>query len=181
MDHRCSTIMSLVFALALTPGRTTHALKPAASNALLRHHACATRGLLGRPISSPAALQAAGPAGPAEFTSATDGDFDGFSSKVAFMFPGQGAQSVGMCASVVEEVPKAKELFTKASGILGYDLLDRCVHGPKEVLDSTEVSQPAIFVASMAAVEKLKQDQGEDAVNQATCAMGLSLGEYVYH
>lgn len=94
------------------------------------------------------------------------------------MFPGQGAQFVGMCKEVCQEVPAAKALFDEASEILGYDLLQRCTDGPKELLDSTEVSQPAIFVASMAAVEKLRQDQGEDAVNAATCAMGLSLGEY---
>ena len=94
------------------------------------------------------------------------------------MFPGQGAQFVGMCKEVCQEVPAAKALFDEASEILGYDLLQRCTDGPKELLDSTEVSQPAIFVASMAAVEKLRQEQGEDAVNAATCAMGLSLGEY---
>jgi len=107
-----------------------------------------------------------------------DDAFDGFSSKVAFLFPGQGAQSVGMCKELTDEVPAAKELFTKASDILGYDLLDRCVNGPKELLDTTAVSQPAIFVASMAAVEKLKKDSGDAVVDEATVAMGLSLGEY---
>lgn len=110
--------------------------------------------------------------------SASDNDFDDFSSKVAFMFPGQGAQFVGMCGDLCKEVPAAKALFDEASEILGYDLLERCVEGPKELLDSTEVSQPAIFVASMAAVEKLKQEEGQEAVDAATCAMGLSLGEY---
>ena len=109
---------------------------------------------------------------------ASDNDFDEFSSKVAFMFPGQGAQSVGMCSEVVSDVPAAKALFDEASEILGYDLLEVCTNGPKEKLDSTEISQPAIFVASMAAVEKLKQDAGAEAVDAATCAMGLSLGEY---
>ena len=94
------------------------------------------------------------------------------------MFPGQGAQFVGMCADVCKEVPAAKALFDEASEILGYDLLQRCTEGPKEILDSTVVSQPAIFVASMAAVEKLRQEQGQEAVDAATCAMGLSLGEY---
>jgi len=108
----------------------------------------------------------------------SDNDFDEFSSKVAFMFPGQGAQSVGMCSEVVSEVPAAKALFDEASEILGYDLLEVCTEGPKEKLDSTVVSQPAIFVASMAAVEKLKQDAGVEAIDAATCAMGLSLGEY---
>lgn len=109
---------------------------------------------------------------------ASDSELDGYSSKVTFMFPGQGAQFVGMCAEVCDEAPVAKALFDEASEILGYDLLQRCTDGPKELLDSTEVSQPAIFVASMAAVEKLRQEQGQEAVDSATCAMGLSLGEY---
>lgn len=109
---------------------------------------------------------------------ASDSDFDGFKATTAFMFPGQGAQYVGMCADLVQQVPKAKALFDEASAILGYDLLQVCVDGPKEKLDSTVVSQPAIFVASMAAVEKLRQEEGQSAVDAATCAMGLSLGEY---
>jgi len=109
---------------------------------------------------------------------ASDSDFDDFSSKVSFMFPGQGAQFVGMCGDLCKEVESAKALFDEASEILGYDLLERCVEGPKDLLDSTEVSQPAIFVASMAAVEKLRQEEGQEAVDAATCAMGLSLGEY---
>jgi [acyl-carrier-protein] S-malonyltransferase len=108
----------------------------------------------------------------------SDSDFDDFTSKVAFMFPGQGAQFVGMCADVVKDVPRASELFDKASEILGYDLLEVCTNGPKEKLDSTVISQPAIFVASMAAVEKMRQEMGAEAVDSATCAMGLSLGEY---
>lgn len=110
--------------------------------------------------------------------SMSDGDFDSYDSKVTFMFPGQGAQYMGMAATICDEVPKAKELFDTASGILGYDLLEKCKNGPKDVLDSTEVSQPAIFVCSMAAVEKLRQEKGDAALDDATCAMGLSLGEY---
>mmetsp|Transcript_25465 Transcript_25465/g.58705 ORF Transcript_25465/g.58705 Transcript_25465/m.58705 type:complete len:381 (-) Transcript_25465:163-1305(-) len=98
--------------------------------------------------------------------------------EVAFLFPGQGAQKVGMCKELAEECPAAKELFEQASDILGYDLLDRVITGPKETLDTTAVSQPAIFVASMGAVEKLKQDEGAGIVDEATVAMGLSLGEY---
>lgn len=102
---------------------------------------------------------------------------DGFSYKKAFFFPGQGAQSVGMCKDLVE-VPKAKEMFETASDIVGYDLLDCCINGPKEELDRTAVSQPAIFVASMAAVEKLRAEGGAADIEDATVAMGLSLGEY---
>merc|ERR1719384_185716 len=83
-----------------------------------------------------------------------------------------------MCEETCKTVPAAKALFDEASEILGYDLLELCTAGPKEKLDSTVASQPAIFVASMAAVEKLKAEQGEEAVDAATCAMGLSLGEY---
>mmetsp|Transcript_2096 Transcript_2096/g.3058 ORF Transcript_2096/g.3058 Transcript_2096/m.3058 type:complete len:359 (-) Transcript_2096:68-1144(-) len=109
---------------------------------------------------------------------AADNDFDDYSAKTAFFFPGQGAQYVGMAGTVAAEVPKAKELFDKASEILGYDLLERCTNGPKEVLDSTAVSQPAIFVSSMAAIEKMKAEGKSDIIDSATCAMGLSLGEY---
>jgi [acyl-carrier-protein] S-malonyltransferase len=109
---------------------------------------------------------------------ASDNDFDDFSAKTCFMFPGQGAQFVGMCSEVVKDVPAAKALFDEASEILGYDLLQVCSEGPKEKLDSTVVSQPAIFVASMCAVEKLKQESGQEVLDDATCALGLSLGEY---
>ena len=98
--------------------------------------------------------------------------------KTVFMFPGQGAQAVGMGVEAAESVPAAKELYDKASAILGYDLLDRCKVGPKETLDTTVASQPAIFVASMAAVEKLRADEGDAAVDAADVACGLSLGEY---
>ena len=97
--------------------------------------------------------------------------------KCGFMFPGQGAQNVGMAEKLCEELPAAKELFDKASLILGYNLLEKCINGPKEDLDSTVIAQPAMFVASMAALEKLKHDN-PTAIDTATCAMGLSLGEY---
>lgn len=110
--------------------------------------------------------------------SPADTKFNDYKPKTAFFFPGQGAQTVGMCKSVVEEVPAAKELFDKASEIVGYDLLKVCIEGPKERLDLTAVSQPAIFVASFAALELLRKNGGDDAVNQANVACGLSLGEY---
>ena len=60
-----------------------------------------------------------------------------YTPKTVFMFPGQGAQTVGMGVAVAEEVPAAAELYKKASEILGYDLLAKCKDGPKEELDST--------------------------------------------
>ncbi|CAL8467128.1 g6664 [Coccomyxa elongata] len=109
---------------------------------------------------------------------ASDTKFAQYTPGTAFLFPGQGAQTVGMAKDVVEEVPAAKDLFDQASEILGYDLLKLCVEGPKDKLDSTVISQPAIYVASLAAVEKLRQTEGEEAVQAADVAAGLSLGEY---
>eukprot|EP01035_Chromulina_nebulosa_P022079 gene22079-28582_t len=93
------------------------------------------------------------------------------------MSPSQGAQSVGMASALTNEVPAAKALFDKASAVLGYDLFSKCVNGPKDELNSTVVVQVAIFVSSMAALEKLKIDDPA-AIGSATVAMGLSLGEY---
>ena len=98
-------------------------------------------------------------------------------SKIAFLFPGQGAQTVGMCQSLCQELPAAKALFDQAGEILGYDLADVCFNGPVEKLNSTVISQPALYVSSMAALEKLKIDAPE-AYEQCAGAAGLSLGEY---
>lgn len=98
-------------------------------------------------------------------------------SQVAFLFPGQGAQHVGMGRSIVEKCPAARALFDRAGEILGYDLAQICFAGPAEKLDTTEVSQPAIYVTSLACLELLKAEQpGVIASCQMTA--GLSLGEY---
>src|SRR5471030_776839 len=97
--------------------------------------------------------------------------------KLAFLFPGQGAQYVGMAQALCDKLPAARKLFDEAATILGYDLLDVCAKGPKDRLDSTVVSQPAIYVASLAALESLRAQQpGVEADCVATA--GLSLGEY---
>jgi [acyl-carrier-protein] S-malonyltransferase len=97
--------------------------------------------------------------------------------KIAFLFPGQGAQSVGMGATVCSQVPAARALFDRAEPILGYDLYKLCTEGPATRLDTTDHSQPAIFVASLAALEQLKQDSPE-VVETCAATAGLSLGEY---
>jgi [acyl-carrier-protein] S-malonyltransferase len=108
--------------------------------------------------------------------SMSDDDFDGVKPETVFMFPGQGAQAIGMGVETAKEVPAAAELYKKASEILGYDLL---AIDDKAKLDTTAVSQPAIFVASMAAVEKLRASEGgESIIDSANIAAGLSLGEY---
>jgi [acyl-carrier-protein] S-malonyltransferase len=99
------------------------------------------------------------------------------SLKFAFLFPGQGAQAVGMGAAVCAKAPAARELFERASAILGYDLYRLCTAGPADQLDSTVHSQPALFVASLAALEQLKQDSPE-LVARCAATAGLSLGEY---
>lgn len=98
-------------------------------------------------------------------------------SKIAFLFPGQGAQSVGMGQALCESLPAARQLFDRASGVLGYDLAKLCFEGPAEELDATNRSQPALFVASLAALEKLRSD-APDVVLSCEAAAGLSLGEY---
>jgi [acyl-carrier-protein] S-malonyltransferase len=82
-----------------------------------------------------------------------------------------------MAQALCDTVPAARKLFDEAAGILGYDLLDVCVKGPKEKLDSTAVSQPAIYVASLAALESLRA-QDSSIETQCISAAGLSLGEY---
>jgi [acyl-carrier-protein] S-malonyltransferase len=95
----------------------------------------------------------------------------------AFLFPGQGAQTVGMGATLAASLPAARALFDRANDILGYDLLALCTEGPEEKLNSTVYSQPALYVCSLAALEQLKQDS-PDAVSGCVVTAGLSLGEY---
>ena len=97
--------------------------------------------------------------------------------RIAFLFPGQGAQFVGMGKSLCESLPTAKQPFDSASSILGFDLLDLCANGPAERLNATDVSQPAIYVASLAALESLKVSEPA-AVSECAATAGLSLGEY---
>jgi len=98
-------------------------------------------------------------------------------SKIALMFPGQGAQHVGMGKLLAEQYPKARELYDQAAEILGYDLAGLCFEGPADDLDATIVSQPALFVTSLAALEKLRAEQPEIVLG-CEMAAGLSLGEY---
>uniref|UniRef100_A0A7N0VIM6 Malonyl-CoA:ACP transacylase (MAT) domain-containing protein n=3 Tax=Kalanchoe fedtschenkoi TaxID=63787 RepID=A0A7N0VIM6_KALFE len=101
-----------------------------------------------------------------------------YKPNVAFLFPGQGAQAVGM-GSEAKAVPAAAELFSKANDILGFDLLDVCLNGPKDKLNSTVISQPAIYVTSLAAVELLRaREGGQSIIDSVDVTCGLSLGEY---
>ncbi len=97
--------------------------------------------------------------------------------RIAFLFPGQGAQHVGMGKTITARYPAARALFDRAAEILGYDLAKLCFEGPAEQLDTTVVSQPAIFVTSLAALEMLRADT-PDVLLACEMTAGLSLGEY---
>ena len=94
--------------------------------------------------------------------------------KVAFVFPGQGSQSVGMGKSLYGTSAKAKDIFDKADEVLGRNISKMCFEGPEEDLKLTINTQPAILVTSIAALEALKEktDIKPDYV------AGHSLGEY---
>jgi [acyl-carrier-protein] S-malonyltransferase len=98
-------------------------------------------------------------------------------ARVAYLFPGQGAQYVGMAKALCDTLPAARSLFDRAATVLGYDLLAVCTHGPAERLNTTDISQPAIFVASLAALESLRASQ-PDVERECVATAGLSLGEY---
>jgi [acyl-carrier-protein] S-malonyltransferase len=98
-------------------------------------------------------------------------------SKSAFLFPGQGAQHVGMGRLIAEKFPAAKKLYEEADEILGFRLSRICFEGPPAELDRTAVSQPAIFVSSLAALERLRADNPQ-SIDGCSMAAGLSLGEY---
>jgi [acyl-carrier-protein] S-malonyltransferase len=82
-----------------------------------------------------------------------------------------------MCRELHGGNQAVKQLFDKAADVLGYDLAEVCFHGPEDRLNSTVVSQPALYVCCLAALEVLKQTR-PDVVDRAGAAAGLSLGEY---
>jgi [acyl-carrier-protein] S-malonyltransferase len=98
------------------------------------------------------------------------------SGPVAFLFPGQGSQAVGMLKES-KDLPVVQKMLATARDVLGYDLLKLCLEGPKEELDNTIYSQPALFVAGLAAVERLRAEN-PSLVDGCAATAGLSLGEY---
>ena len=102
------------------------------------------------------------------------------SNGVLLMFPGQGAQKVGMCKSMRDSVP-AVEIFNRAKQVLGYDILKICTNEESlliEKLKSTEFVQVVLFTSCVAKVEQLKCENPE-LMKQVTHVAGLSVGEFV--
>ena len=97
----------------------------------------------------------------------------GPTAPVAFLFPGQGSQAVGMGRELAEKYAAARQTFEEADAALGMPLSQLCFEGPEEKLKLTEITQPAILTVSVAALRVLR----EKGVTAAFVA-GHSLGEY---
>jgi len=98
-------------------------------------------------------------------------------AKTALLFPGQGAQTVGMGVGLRQRSVRARQLFEIASELLGYDLGKLCGEGPEAELSRTVHSQPALFVHSVAALADFFE-QHPEIQDQVAFVAGLSLGEY---
>src|ERR1700685_38272 len=96
--------------------------------------------------------------------------------QIAFIFPGQGSQAVGMGKDLAEKYPIARQTFEEADEALGYKLSQLCFDGPEEQLRLTEITQPAILTASIAALRVL-----EGQIPRPSFVAGHSMGEYSAH
>lgn len=99
-------------------------------------------------------------------------------SKKAFIFPGQGSQSIGMAKEFYENFDAAKEVFEEVNNTLGKDLTKIMFEGPEDLLTDTENAQPAIMTASIAILRVLEKESGKNIDELCSFVAGHSLGEY---
>jgi [acyl-carrier-protein] S-malonyltransferase len=99
-------------------------------------------------------------------------------TSIAFIFPGQGSQDVGMGKALADRYPAARAVFEEVDAALGEKLSDIMWEGPKDVLTLTENAQPALMAVSMAALRVLEGEYGLDLEKQVKFVAGHSLGEY---
>jgi [acyl-carrier-protein] S-malonyltransferase len=97
-------------------------------------------------------------------------------SKLAFVFPGQGSQYVGMGKELAESFDEAAQVFAAADDICGYKLSSMCFEGPQDLLNQTKFAQPAILVTSLACLSVARKNGLSPVM-----VSGLSLGEYTAH
>jgi [acyl-carrier-protein] S-malonyltransferase len=97
---------------------------------------------------------------------------------IAFVFPGQGSQAVGMGKSLADNFASAKAVFDEVDAALGQQLSDLMWNGPEDQLTLTENAQPALMAVSLAAMRVLEVEHGITVANTAKCVAGHSLGEY---
>lgn len=97
---------------------------------------------------------------------------------IAFIFPGQGSQSVGMGKSIVENFPAAKETIEEVNELLKRRLDKLIFEGPLDSLTLTENAQPALLAISMAILRAIEQESGQKGWEMVHCMAGHSLGEY---
>jgi [acyl-carrier-protein] S-malonyltransferase len=97
---------------------------------------------------------------------------------IAFIFPGQGSQDVGMGRELAEAYPAAREVFEEVDAALGQSLSKIMWEGPKETLTLTENAQPALMAVSMAVMRVLEREKGFKLTERVKFVAGHSLGEY---